>query len=301
MTDPNTALFIAGTAVNVLGSIFGANKASNAAAEQARLQNEAARRQYGYNLENWEMQKDKILADRDHAVTEIELRAQNEQKVAQYQDAVNLQQYNYDMMIRNREQASLNQQFIRSDDIYNKQLTLNALSARTGAESELRKLQEIEAETTFTKQEEQIKQLQLEGKLRARGASGRSAGKAQQATLADYGRQMAMLNESVDSAGRNARAVLEEIIQDKSSADLSAWAQKMLHPGVLPTPVVPYQTPLATWAYPRQLGEYDFGPQPVLGAMMSPSAAANKIWGSTISGIAGSVGGAMNAWATRPT
>ena len=87
--------------------------------------------------------------------------------------------------------------------------------------------------------------IQNEGKLRARGASGRSASKAVQSTMADYGRQMEMLNASDNSMGRNTRAVLEDIIRDKTSADLTAYAQKMLDPGVLPMPVKPIPQPIS--------------------------------------------------------
>ena len=85
-------------------------------------------------------------------------------------------------------------------------------------------------------------------------------------------------------------SVLKEIVRDEESADLAAYAQKMLDPGVLPTPIVPFKTPMAEFVYPRVLGEFDFGPRPVLGGYMSPSAAANQVWGATISGIAGSMG-----------
>ena len=291
----NPTGLIVGTALNLGLSWLGGRKQAAAAREQAELKNEAARRKWGYDVELWEMEKQRLLSNRQQAVDEVELKAANEFRSAQWQDAVNLQQYNYDMMIRNREQASLNQQFYRSDNIYNKQLSLNAAAANTGAGNELRKLEEIRAEAAFDKQEQTIQRLKDEGKLRARGMSGRSAAKLGQATLADYGRQIAMLDESVSSAGRNARAVLQEIVHDKASADLAAYAQKMLDPGILPEPIVPYTTPMAEWIYPRQIGEYDFGPEPVLGAMASPTAAASHVWGTTISGIAGTVGKAFTS------
>ena len=130
----------------------------------------------------------------------------------------------------------------------------------------------------------------MEGKLRAQGASGRSASKAVQSNMADYGRQMEMLNASLDSSGRNTRAVLEEIIRDKTSADLVAYASKMLDPGVLPMPLKQQPIPVAEYTLPRALQEYDFGPQPVKGAMASPSAAANAVWGQTITSIGGAIG-----------
>ena len=289
---------VVGGIIGAAGGLIGGSKSAGAAREQARLSNEASQRQLAYDLERWDMDKYKIQADRDHAVQVVQLQARNEGRLAQHKDAVNLQRYNYDMMIRNREQRSLNQQYLRSDSIYNTQLNLNTLSAKTGAENEIRKLQEIDAEARFTKQDAQIEAMLTEGKLRARGQNGRSITKAGQATLADYGRQIAMLNESMSGAGRNTKAVLKEIAQDKTSADLAAWASKMLDPGVLPEPIVPYATPTAEYIYPRIMGEYDFGPQPVLGGYTSPSAAANKVWGSTISSIAGSIGtmGAAGDW-----
>jgi hypothetical protein len=135
-----------------------------------------------------------------------------------------------------------------------------------------------------------------EGALRAKGVSGRSAMKGYQVTAADFGRQIGQLNEAFSSAGRNARAVFKEIATDKASADLAAYASRMLEPGELPMPIQPLKTVRAEFVYPRALGEFDFGPRPVLGAMASPSAAANRVWGSTISGIAGSVGSALSAY-----
>ena len=100
-----------------------------------------------------------------------------------------------------------------------------------------------------------------------------------------------MLNESLASAGRNTASILQEITLDKNSADLAALAQKMLDPGDLPLPLKPFKTPVADFQYPREFTEADFGPKPVLGATASPSAAAGRVWGSAISGIAGSIGG----------
>ena len=290
--DPTS--MIIGAGISVLGSMFGGSKAANAAREQARLQNEAAQRRLIYDEEMWDMKRSQLYADRNHTVNTIEAQARNEGRRAQWQDAVNLQKYNYDMMIRNREQRSLNQQYLRSDQIFNQQLTLNALSAMSGRADEYRKFQEINAEASFDQQEAEIQGLLTEGKLRARGVNGRSITKAGQATLADQGRQMALLNESLAGAGRNTKAVLQEIARDKTSADLAAFAQKMLDPGVLPEPIIPYATPMAEYVYPREWEEdYDFGPRPVLGAVASPSAAASAVWGQTISGIAGTVGGSF--------
>ena len=281
-----------GLAIAGVGSYLGGKKAADGAKKQAEMQNQASERQLAYDTELWEMSKEKIIADREFAVQQTEIQALNEGKIAAYRDASNLQKYNYDMMIRNREQNSLNQQFLRSDDIFHKQITLNALTASAGREDELRKYQEIQAEASFDYQERSIENMQAEGTARARGVSGRTAAKMGQAIYADFGRRTAMVNESLASAGRNTRSVLKEIARDKASADLAAYAQKMLDPGVLPEPIRPFATPTSTYLYPRPITPGDFVPQPVLGALASPSAAANMVWGATISSAAGAIGGA---------
>ena len=219
--------------------------------------------------------------------------ARNEGKIRAYKDVANDEQYQYALKIRNAQQASNEAAYERSSDIYYDTTDLNSASAKGSMDSEIIKLQEAYDEQAFDRNEAYIESLQAEGKLRARGASGRSAAKGVQATLADYGRQIEMLNSSLDSGGRNTRAVLEEIIRDKTSADLTAYASKMLDPGVLPMPLKAQPIPIPELSLPRALQSYDFGPQPVMGAMASPSAAANMVWGNTITSIAGSIGGGL--------
>ena len=293
--DPGTATLI-GAGISTIGGLFGGSRAASAAAAQAEMQNQAAIRKYGYDIQKWDLDKEMIKANRLHAMEEIRIKARNEGNLADYRDATNKQQYEYQLKIRNAQQASNEAQFQRSDQIYNEQLSLNDRSAQTANENEYRQLEEIHTEMAFDKQEAYIESLLSEGKLRARGVTGRSAMKGYQSTAADAGRQMAMLNESFSAAGRNTRAVLQEIATDRASADLAAYAQKMLDPGVLPEPLKPLATPRAEFIMPRALGEFDFGPEPVLGAMASPSAAAGRVWGSTISSIAGSVGSAFGQY-----
>ena len=68
----------------------------------------------------------------------------------------------------------------------------------------------------------------------------------------------------------------------------------MLDPGVLPMPIKNRPIPVAEFTLPRALQEYDFGPQPVMGAMASPGAAADRVWGSTITSIGSSIGGMLS-------
>ena len=283
-----------GTAVNVGMGIWGGNKAANAAAEQAEAQNRATQARYQYDLNMWDMKKSQLQANRQEAVDQLMTSARNEGKIVAYKDAAKQDQYDRALLIRNMQQAGNEAAYKRSSDIYYDTTDLNQLSAKAAMDSNIVKLEESYDEQAFDRNEAYIDMLQAEGKLRARGATGRSAAKGVQTTMADYGRQMEMLNASMDSTGRNTSAVLEDIIRDKTSADLSAYAARMLDPGVLPMPIKNRPIPVAEFTLPRALQEYDFGPQPVMGAMASPGAAADRVWGSTITSIGSSIGGMLS-------
>lgn len=288
---------ITGALISTAGSLIAGNKASNAAKTQANMQNEATQRQLEYDTEAWEMKKDQLLSQRDYLVQEIELKAEQEGKLAGFRDATNLRQYNYDLQIRNRQQASNQQQFQRSNQIYVDQLTLNEQAHVRGREQELAKLSEIEQEAAYDANEAYIDSLMKEGAIRARGVTGRTADKLAATTALDYGNKISMLNAQMLNASANTDFAIESIGRERTAADLRAYAAKMLDPGILPMPIEPLPTPQATFILPRVYEDYDFGPKPVLGAMMSPGAAASGVWGSTISSIAGSIGGAFNTYA----
>ena len=294
--DPGTAMLI-GTGVNVVGSLIGGRKAASAAADQAEQQAIATQARHQYDLDAWDMKKKQLQAARQESVDRIMAEARNEGKIRAYKDASAQDQYDYALKIRNSQQTSNEMAFQRSQDIYDDQTTLNSMSAKAAMDSEIVRLEETLVADRFERNESYIEMLQMEGQLRARAASGRSARKGMQATMADYGRQMEMLNATQTSNLRNARAALEEIIRDKSSADLTAWASKMLDPGVLPEPLKQRPIPVAEYTLPRVLQESDFGPQPIRGFMASPGAAADAVWGQTISSVAGAIGSGVNAWA----
>ena len=294
--DPGTAMLI-GTGVNVVGGLLGGRKAASAAADQAEQQAIATQARHQYDLDAWDMKKKQLQASRQEAVDRIMAEARNEGKIRAYKDASAQDQYDYALKIRNSQQTSNEMAFQRSQDIYDDQTTLNSMSAKAAMDSEIVRLEESLTSDRFDRNESYLEMLQNEGRLRARAASGRSARKGYQATMADYGRQMEMLNATQTSNLRNVRAALEEIIRDKSSADLTAWASKMLDPGVLPEPLKQRPIPVAEYTLPRVLQESDFGPQPIRGFMASPGAAADAVWGQTISSVAGAVGSGVSSWA----
>ena len=275
------AVAAAGAAVN----IWSTNKAANAAEKQADERNEAVHRQYEYDTQKYELDKDKIDADREHALDLYQIRLSNEQKSAKWRDDINNQKYLYDLQIRDRQQSSLDTQFAKSETLYGYQTTLNEQIGDAALEDELIKLREIHAEAAFDVQDQRIEALEAEGTARSLGQSGRSAKKVKQSIAAKFLRNEAMINESLESAGRNARNVIKDISRDKEAANLAAWAKKMLDPGVLPDIMKPIDTPIAEFQEPREVQEFDYGPEPVLGATVSPSAAAGQVWGQGLASM----------------
>ena len=294
--DPGTAMLI-GTGVNVVGGLIGGSRAASAAQDQAIQESKATHARWQYDLDMWDMQKKQLQAERQEAVDRIMADARNEGKIRAYKDQAAQEQYEYNLKIRNAQQTSNEMAYKRSDDIYKAQISMNDISAKAAMDSEIVKMEEGYNERAFDRNESYLEMLQNEGRLRARAASGRSARKGMQATMADYGRQMEMLNETSISSDRNLHAVLQEIIRDKTSADLTSFASKMLEPGELPMPLKQQPIPVAEYTLPRVLEESDFGPQPVRGFMASPGAAADMVWGQTISSVAGAVGSGLTSYA----
>ena len=269
----------------VLG-LFGASKSAGAAKDQIRFQNEAREAQYKYDVERYNMTSDKIKADHAFAVKETNAKRRNERRTATWKDATNKANYLHQLAIRNREQASLNAEFDKSNVLYNVQIGMNQKVAADAEATEWRKLDEINTEAAFDAQEQRLQHLMEEGQIRARGQSGRSVAKTHQAKMANFGQEIAALNEGLAGAGRNTAAMIEEIKNDQFSANLAAFANKMLPPGTLPAPVIPFKTPEAEFLDPTPLQEFHFGPEPIKAAMASESAAANAVWGSAIPSLA---------------
>ena len=267
--------------------LYGANKASNAAKSAQNARNDATNAQYKYDVEAWQMQKDAAIAKRDYAVREVEMKAEAEGRLAAYKDATAARQYNYNLQIRNQQQDANDRMFQKSEDIYSFQTSLNAMNEKAARMDERRQLKEIEAENRYEKNEVFLDALLAEGAIRARGVTGRSADKARSVSTLKAGVALTQLSDSLENATVASNSALRAIGRERSIADLNAYASKMLDPGELPMPIAPLATPQAQFMYPRVFQDYDFGPQPIQGAMISPSAAAAQVWGTSIGSLAG--------------
>ena len=288
---------IGGLAAGALGgatigaNVMAGNKAADAHRKAAQATNDATARQYHYDMAAWEMNKDRLRQQHDYTKQSIETKAANEERLAQYQDTLAQNRYNYDLQIRNREQQSLDAQFLKSNELYDAQTDLNSRTANDARDAEIIKYQELQYEAAFQNDKLLTDALISEGQTRARGQSGRTADKTAQTLIADRGIKQQMIAESVLSGARNTRSVLMEIAKDKEAADMAAFAAKMLDPGVLPEPLEPLAVPTSEFLYPEAPQDFDFGPQPVMGALANVSAASDLGWATSIGGIANLAGG----------
>ena len=265
-------------------SVFGAYSNKRAQDKAAKTQNEYTQRQFEYDTEMWEMGKEKLSADWEFAYDTYELRKKNEQKIADYTDAMNLRRYNYDLKIVKAQNESNKQAFAKSEHLYSQQLNFNTMAANDAAEEALIKQQEINQEIAFSNTDSIIKSIEAHGELAATSQSGGSASKQAQALLAAKGRNEAQLSESLFSANRSTYMALKSISRDKYGADLAAFANKMIKPGTVPDPIKPIATPVAEFQPPRALQDYDFGTAPIKGAK-----AQGGSWLSVASSAVGSI------------
>ena len=279
--------------------IYAGRKQDKAARQAADTQNAATEAQYQYDLEAWDMAKQSAIAKRNYAVQEIEEKARQEGLIAAHKDAANLRTYNYNLQIRDREQDLNDRMYQKSEDIFVNQLGINALNEKSARMDERRQLREIETENRYQKNDAYLEAIQAEGAIRARGQTGRSIEKAKSVAALKASTALSLLDLSLDNATAASQSALQSIGRERTVQDLNAYAAKMLDPGVLPQPIAPLPTPQATFLYPRVFEDYDFGPEPIRGAMVSPSAASAQVWGTTISSIAGTVGNLAQAFTKK--
>ena len=270
--------------------VYSGRKQERAATDAANTQNAATEAQYQYDLEAWDMAKQSAIAKRNYAVQEIEEKARQEGLIAAHKDAANLRTYNYNLQIRDREQDLNDRMYAKSEDIFYNQLGINADNERSARMDERRQLREIETENRYQKNDAYLEAIEAEGAIRARGQTGRSIDKAKSVAALKASTALSLLDLSLDNATAASQSALQSIGTQRTVQDLNAYAAKMLDPGVLPEPIAPLPTPQATFLYPRVFEDYDFGPEPIRGAMVSPSAASAQVWGTTISSIASTVG-----------
>jgi hypothetical protein len=268
---------VAGIASGIAG-IFGSSSASKDAARARKMQ-------YKYDTEIWNYNWDESLADYDWKINETQIGRQNQENNLVYQEQSAVRQYQNELAIRDFDYGNQVRQFNESERIYGLQLGFNSQASQVAYEAENRRFQEILTGMAFEQQDMLVKMLQEEGQVQASGASGRSAGKALASAMASYGRNQAIMAESLVSAKKENKVSMRQIDTEKYGADLAAHSRRMLVPLKAPAPMAPLKMPRATIQDPRKPVK---PPKPIKGAGASSTTRAFSALSSGISaGIAG--------------
>ena len=235
-----------------------------------RAEKKAADRQHKYNLSNWNYNFDEANRDFDFQVEGNRINRQNIENNSIYQEQSALRQYQNELAIRDFDYGNQVRQFNESERIYGLQLGFNNQASQVAYEAENRRFQETLTGMAFEQQDMLVKMLQEEGQIQASGASGRSSGKALASAMASYGRNQAIMAESLVSATKENKISNRQIATEKYGADLGAQSRRMLTPLKAPAPMAPLKMPRATLQDPRKPVK---PPKPIKGATGSTGAA----------------------------
>lgn len=212
------------------GSI-GLNLAGGAAKDRAAQ--DAVNRQYKSDMRNYSFQNREMRRRYRYDKKSLDILKQNTETELRFKEETARREHGYQLAIQAYEQRNAERQWQQSEKIYKQQLSFNNVAAARAYESERRKLEEIKIGQAFQAQDMLVESLQEEGKA-ALMQSGRSAGKGRQTSLAAYGRNVAILEESLKSAQKQHISNLQKIDLEKLGSDLAAEAARMLKPERLP-------------------------------------------------------------------
>lgn len=227
-----------GAGFGVIGGVLGAFQASanNSRAAQARNQALEASRQKAnmtnaYNLEKFNAEVNDYIAAR------------------QYQFDTAVKQWQYDTELQDLRYLQDTKKYQGSVDNYQQQITFNNVGARMAYESQQAQFNELLASAAFEGEGALIEQLQAEGRA-ALGQAGNSRTKAIQSTIAEQGRNAAILNASLVSGQREFQRGMRDVSLQRYGADMQAAANLMIEPERLPELVRPTMGPARTFVAP---------------------------------------------------
>lgn len=285
-----------------LGALIGAWASNRASARAERQYEEAAEAQHGYDLEVYRQNSEKIQRDYDYLVDKIYHEEENFDRMRAYKDRVALDAYEYGLKIDAYEQGLQKRLYNKSEELYKRSLDSSVEGRAQAYETVQARLRETYQAAAFDNEEEIIKSLAASGSSLARGQAGRSADKQQQAILASFGRDQAVLAASLMSAGEQANRDINAINLQFEDAVLRADANRMLPPVPKPARPVPLASPDQSFMLPPELQEFDFGVEPIkyAAATQSPFLSFMSAAAPAIGSAIGNVGAAQVGTLSQP-
>jgi hypothetical protein len=269
---------VASAAASVGSGIAGAQQASsqNARAqqnyeEQKRAAEKAAQQTNEYNARVFEADKENYRRQREY----------------EWETAVKQWQYNSE--IQDFQYLQTARQYLSSVENTEQQLTYNSVAAMEAQEQEQASLSEILNSAAFQREGMLIESLQNEGRAALLQAGG-SRTKAIQSTVAEQGRNAAILSASLMSAGMQSQRNMRDIEMGRYADDLKARSAMMIEPERLPDIPQPIKPPERVFVEPMQ-ATAGFTPAPMQQSIFAP----------LMSGVAGAAQAGLSAMNTYYT
>ena len=167
---------------------------------------------------------------------------ENYKRQRQYEFETAVRNWNYQTEIQDFQYLQAAKQFQGSVEATQEQLTYNSVAQQQAVESEQAAFNEIMAQDAFQREGMLIEQLQNEGKAAMMQAGG-SRTKAIQSTVAEVGRNSAILRASLMSAGVQSQRNLRDIAMSRYADDIKARNAMMIEPERLPDIPKPTMAP----------------------------------------------------------
>jgi len=228
-------------AVSIGSGIFGASQASKANAESEAAARKARRRA-----------KKIAKATNEYNLRVFETDKQNYANTRAYEWETAVKNWQYNQSIQDFNYLQAVKQYGKSVENTRDQLTYNSIAAMQAYESEQAALNELLAEDRFNRQDMLVAQLQSEGKS-SLGQAGRSRTKTLQASIADMGRNAAIMDASLSSSFEQSQRNMFDISLSKYGADMQAKASMMIQPERAPDIPMPTQAPERIWIEPMEV------------------------------------------------
>lgn len=249
-------------------------------ASQASKQNKKAEENYNAQKESKEKLA-RLTNEYNQRVFEADQENYKRQREYEWQTAIQSWQYNQE--IQDYQYLQTSKQYLSSVENTQQQLSYNSIAAQQAQAQEQASLTEIMNSDAFQREGMLIESLQNEGRA-ALLQAGKSRTKAIQSTVAEQGRNAAILSASLISAGQQSQRNMQDIQFSRYADDLKARNAMMIEPDRLPDIPQPIMPPERIFVEPMQAT-----------AGFTPSPVKQNIFAPIVSGIAGAAKAGMGA------
>jgi hypothetical protein len=265
-----------GAIVGGAASLFGGISGSQQAAEQN------SRAQANYEAQKRAAEK-QAQQTNEYNARVFEADKENYRRQREYEWQTAIKQWQYNSEVQDYSYLQTARQYLSSVENTQQQLTYNSVAAMEAQEQEQASLSEILNSAAFQQEGMLIESLQNEGRAALLQAGG-SRAKALQSTVAEQGRNAAILSASLISAGMQSQRNMRDIEMGRYADDLKARNAMMIEPERLPDIPQPIKPPERVFVEPMK-ATAGFIPAPMQQSTFAPIMQGIASAGSMIAGV----------------